>query len=119
MVGIYQMINNITNKKYIGQSINIQKRIEQHFYISFHKNDSSYYSAIHSAIRKYGKQNFSWRILEECSVEEMDEKERYYIKEYNTLAPNGYNILEGGQKIRREPIFCSQCGKQKKKNKNV
>ena len=41
-----------------------------------------------------------------------DERERFWIKELDCLSPNGYNILEGGQGLRREPLRCKDCGAQ-------
>ena len=96
MIGIYKITNNINNKSYIGQSINIEKRIKEHFWKSFLEKDISFTSILHTAIRKYGKENFVIEVLEECSLEELDDKEKYYIKKYNTISPNGYNILSGG-----------------------
>lgn len=110
MLGIYKITNDINGKIYIGQSINIEKRIKEHFWKAECQKDVSYNSILHLAIRKYGKENFSWEILEECSVENIDEKEKYYIKKFNSISPNGYNILEGGQKIRAIPKKCSRCG---------
>lgn len=110
MIGIYKIVNKINNKVYIGQSINIDKRIKEHFWKSQCEKDVSYNSALHNAIRKYGKENFEWEIIEECEIEEIDEKEKYYIQFYNSLAPNGYNILAGGQKFRAEPNRCKKCG---------
>lgn len=112
MIGIYKITNKVNKKSYIGQSINIQKRIHQHFWKATCVKDISYHSALHSAIRKYGANNFQTEIIQECSVEEIDEKQKYYIKYYNTLSPNGYNILKGGQKNRVIPRFCSCCGVQ-------
>ena len=112
MIGIYKIVNTINQKVYIGQSINIQKRIHQHFWKSQCQKDVSYNSALHNAIRKYGKQNFTWEIVEQCSVDQIDEKQKYYIQFYNSLTPNGYNILKGGQKNRIIPRFCSCCGVQ-------
>ena len=97
MIGIYKIINIINQKVYIGQSINIQKRIHQHFWKSQCQKDVSYNSILHNAIRKYGKQNFKWEVVEECSVDQIDEKQKYYIQFYNSLTPNGYNILTGGE----------------------
>lgn len=110
MIGIYKIVNKINNKVYIGQSININRRIKEHFWKAQCEKDVSYNSALHSAIRKYGKENFKWEVIEECEIEEIDEKEKYYIQFYNSLTPNGYNILEGGQKFRAESNRCKKCG---------
>ena len=92
MIGIYLIQNNINNKIYVGQSIHIETRVKEHFWKAKCVKDVSFNSALHSAIRKYGEENFSWRVLEECDISELDEKECYYIKQYNSLSPNGYNI---------------------------
>lgn len=47
-------------------------------------------------MRKHGIENFEFGIIEECSIEELDEKERFYIKYYNSYL-KGYNCDEGGQ----------------------
>jgi len=45
----------------------------------------------------YGKDSFNFHILEKCnSVEEMNEREVYWISRLNTVAPNGYNLEYGG-----------------------
>jgi group I intron endonuclease len=52
---------------------------------------------LHQAIKKYGKENFEIKVLARCdSLEEMNHREAYYIKLFNTLRPNGYNLMSGG-----------------------
>ena len=109
--GIYIIKNDINEKVYIGQSINIHKRIQEHFWKSECSKDVSYNSALHSAIRKYGKEHFYYEILEECDAALLDEREKEYIKQYNSISPNGYNILSGGQQYRTEQTRCIDCGK--------
>lgn len=87
MIGIYKIENLVNHKNYVGQSIHIERRWIEHCIPSSN-------SLISKAIHKYGKENFSFQILEECTIEELDEKEMYYINKYNTLTPNGYNISE-------------------------
>lgn len=113
--GIYKITNILNGKIYIGQSIDIPKRIYEHKYKAFCKEDRSYRCAIHNAFRKYGLDNFEFEILEETKIEELDEKEIYYIEKYNSLYPNGYNILKGGQLYRpktSERNKCRVCGKE-------
>ena len=76
MIGIYKITNKINGKIYIGQSININKRINEHFWQSFNQKDVSFNSILHQAIRKYGKENFSWEVLQECDVKEIDSLEK-------------------------------------------
>ena len=112
MIGIYKITNKINGKSYIGQSINIEKRVREHFWKSTCSKDPSFNSILHSAVRKYGQENFSWEVLSQCNYSELDSLEQYYINKYDTITPNGYNILAGGQKIRTVPVFCSSCGVQ-------
>lgn len=118
MISIYKITNLLNGKSYIGQSINIEKRWYEHKYKSQCRTDISFNSILHIAFRKYGIDNFSFEILEELkTVEELDQREQYYIKFYNTITPNGYNILEGGQKNRRAIEYCKNCGEPLKYSK--
>ena len=94
--GIYCIENMINNKKYIGQSKNINDRWYRHrkeLNCGVHDNDYLQKSWI-----KNGEENFKFYILEVCDIEELDEKENYYINLYNTLDRNyGYNLKSGGQ----------------------
>ena len=92
---IYMFTNKVNNKKYIGQTIDFNRRLQQHLRES--KKDSCKYP-LHKAIKKYGIENFDIKILHSnLTKEEMDEKEIFYIQEYKTLDRNyGYNISSGG-----------------------
>ena len=91
MVGIYKIENLITHQCYIGQSKFIERRWQDH------KSRSKFgASKFYQAIRQYGLENFSWEVLEECSQEELDEKEIYWIEFYNSYL-EGYNSTPGGQ----------------------
>ena len=95
---IYKITNLINNKIYIGQTnITIEERFKQHIYNSFnHKqNKDEYDYPVHRAIRKYGKENFTIEILEECPQEQLNEKEREYIMQFNSYNL-GYNATLGG-----------------------
>ena len=89
---IYVIKNKINNKVYVGQAINSQKRFIEHCKPSSAKNNS----IIDIAIQKYGPDNFWFEILE-SQIENYNEKEQYWIKELNSISPNGYNILIGGE----------------------
>jgi hypothetical protein len=52
---------------------------------------------LNNAIRKYGKEKFTLKIVESCDISILDDREQYYINEYNTLYPNGYNLTKGGK----------------------
>lgn len=86
-MGIYKIENLINGKIYIGQSIHIEKRWTEHCRLSSN-------SLISKAIKKYGKENFSFQIIKEVSdLTELNNLEAKYIKQFNSLVPNGYNIV--------------------------
>lgn len=90
---IYIIKNKINDKVYVGQAINPHRRFIQHLCNGNRLLDNY---PIHLAINKYGKDNFYCEILE-SNVENYNEREKYWIKYYNSLSPNGYNILPGGE----------------------
>lgn len=97
---IYIITNNINNKQYIGQTIQtLKKRFDRH--CQFYGSESESRMAIKQAIHKYGRKNFSIKMLEECAIEELNEREIYYISLYNTYF-NGYNSTKGGQLGKKE-----------------
>lgn len=100
MVGIYCITNLINGKKYIGQSINIEHRWKEHKQNAFNPNREEYNKPLYQAIRKYGLDKFSFEIIEECPLEELNEKEIYWINFYQTFPLNtgkGYNLHPGGE----------------------
>lgn len=94
MIGIYKITNKINGKVYIGQSVCIEHRWNQH------KSDARLYKSyapLYCALRKYSIENFSFDVLEECQQEKLNEKEIYWIKYYDsTNKEKGYNIKSGG-----------------------
>lgn len=54
------------------------------------------HSYLYNALRKFGPDQFEFTVLEECSEEQLDAREKHYIDLYNTLYPNGYNLTPGG-----------------------
>ena len=93
--GIYKITNKINGKSYIGQSIYIEKRWTREKQEAFCSGSHSYDYILSQAFRKYGLENFSFEILEECPRAELNERERYYISYYDTYH-NGYNATLGG-----------------------
>lgn len=88
MIGIYKITKKENGKSYIGQSNNIERRFQEHKT----KQDIP----IEVAIKKYGVDAFSFEIIEECSLEQLDEREIYWIEYYNTYKGIGYNCNPGG-----------------------
>ena len=97
---IYRFTNQINNKQYIGQSINSKnERYNSHKSSYKNKNSSEYNSPLHRAFRKYGFENFTYEILAKdiSDIDTLNQLEIYYINQYNTLIPNGYNVEVGGK----------------------
>lgn len=91
MVGIYCIINKVNQKRYIGQSVDIKRRWAQE------QKMKSLNEHLLRSMQKYGLENFEFIILEECSSDLLNEREKYYINLYNTTNPNfGYNKIDGG-----------------------
>lgn len=95
--GIYMFRNKINNKCYIGQSINIKKRLKGHLRC-FVKCIAD--TTIHKAFLKYNIENFEIIILEKLEFCDeikikLDELEKYYIQKYDSYK-NGYNSTLGG-----------------------
>ena len=95
MAYVYKIVNDINNKIYIGVTKNtIHQRYKEHYY-AFKYNTRN--CALYSAFKKYGFENFHIELLEECKEENMFEKEKLYIKLYNSYGINGYNETVGGE----------------------
>lgn len=75
--GIYCIENLSTNKKYIGQSVNISERWKKH--ISELNNGLHHNDYLQKAWNKYGIENFKFYVLEYCPIDKLNEKEIYYI----------------------------------------
>jgi len=109
MIGIYK-ITNPKNKVYIGQSIDIDRRWNE-----YKKLQCSQSKKIFNSLKKYGWENHIFEILEECSIEIINDKEEYYILLYNSHI-NGLNIKLGsrpswtGIKRPEHSIFLKQYG---------
>ena len=89
---IYLITNLINNKKYVGQTT--AESIEYRFYNHCQEKRNRYIS---NAIRKYGKENFKIEQLDIAnSIDELNEKEVFFVESLSTMYPNGYNHRAGG-----------------------
>lgn len=102
MVGIYKIENLVNGHKYIGQSNNIIKRWNREKCSAFLEKDHSYDYPLSRALRKYGIENFSFEVIEECSIDNLNEREKYWISYYDTFY-NGYNQTLGGDSSKNCP----------------
>lgn len=93
---IYKATNLINNKVYIGQTINtLEYRKSQHLRDARLRPRNIYF---HNAIHKYGEENFVFEVIDTANrIEELNDKEEYWIKFYNsTNEKYGYNLDSGG-----------------------
>ena len=100
---IYLIENTINCKKYIGQTIqnDINKRWNKHKQV----NKSFIGTCLYNAYKKYGISNFKFKIICVCFDEDTNKFEEEYVKKYNTLYPNGYNMIEGGKSRKFTPFL--------------
>ena len=92
---IYIITNTINSKLYIGQtSRSLNDRWKEH--CRENCSEGEYNMAIKRAIIKYGKENFTIKELEKCEIDQLDEREIYYISLYNSYK-DGYNLTAGGK----------------------
>lgn len=102
---IYLVRNKVNGKCYVGQaakyvSKNNKKwgtngRWKSHTREAF-GDCRDHCLLLNQALRKYGVEAFEVSTLCECFLEEMNDYEKKYMEEYNSLVPNGYNLREGG-----------------------
>lgn len=92
---IYLITNDVNSKVYVGQTIQtLNKRFNGH--CCYSKSDRSSNMYIKRAIHKYGRDKFHITLLEECPIDLLNERERYWISFYNSYN-EGYNLTKGGQ----------------------
>ena len=113
--GIYKLTSP-SGKIYIGQSTNLYKRINR-----YKNKDCKSQVALQSALNKYGFDNFKVEILWSTTdmtniVDILNEMERNFIYLYDSLAPNGYNLIEGGSRFVREELIKENWNDSKFKN---
>ena len=96
MIGIYKIENLINHKVYIGQSVVVENRLNHHKQML--NNDKHFCPHLQHAWNKYGKDNFSFEVLEECLKEELDAKETYWLDYYGGYESEiTYNQRSAGQ----------------------
>lgn len=102
MAFIYVITNDVNGKQYVGQTVrSIEERFKEHL------DDSRRLDyPLYRAMNKYGIEHFSTKQLEECSIEELNDREIFWIKKLNTYY-NGYNATLGGGgfRIRADEYF--------------
>lgn len=87
--GIYCIENIINNKVYIGSSSNLRRRYNTHktkLCCNIHTNKH-----LQNAVNKYGIENFVFKVIEECAIEDLIVREQYWL-DVTQAYITGYNI---------------------------
>lgn len=125
MIGIYKITNKENGRMYIGQSNDIERRFIEHQT----KGETSRIP-LDKEIKKLGKDAFTYEIVEECSIEKLNEREAYWEVYYNARE-NGYNKQKCGttnlygennpnKKLSEKDVyFIRQSYNQHKKQKDI
>ena len=95
---IYIIKNNCNNKVYVGQtSTSMEHRWKDH--IKSAKGNFEPSMILYKAMRKYGIENFYVELVEDSitGTDALNDREKYWIEQYDSLLPNGYNVREGGE----------------------
>lgn len=87
MIGIYKITSN-TKKIYIGQSVNIYERFRRYKLIQNCKTQHRLYNSL----IKHGVENHKFEVIEECIIEQLNERERYWQDYYDAIGENGLNL---------------------------
>lgn len=93
--GIYKITDQISKEAYIGQSVSIQTRWKDHIKCGVGATKASSSNQLYAAMRRDGIENFSFELLEACSREELNNKEKYFIELYHSDT-YGLNSTKGG-----------------------
>lgn len=137
ITGIYK-IENIKNQKiYVGLSKNCIRRWYDHRSKAINpKKKEDFDKPLYKSMRKYGLENFSFSILEECEEEKLAEKEIFWINKLNSYR-EGYNATLGGDLVpieysthigeehgmakltEEEVVFCRKCYQDGLRSKDI
>ena len=93
--GIYKITNTITDECYIGQSVDIYKRWNEHCKCGL-GIDTPPGNKLYKSIQEYGLENFTFELLTTCNQTELNEKERYFIELYQADT-FGFNSTGGNK----------------------
>ena len=117
---VYKLTNSVNGKAYVGQTT---RSMKERWCNHCSSSKLKHRSALKAAIDKYGKNSFSIEIIDTASsLNELNEKEIKWIKELNTISPNGYNLDGGGNNknvhpATRKKLSLAQNGNRYKMSK--
>jgi len=93
MAFIYILTNKLNGKQYVGKTeVSVKYRLQRHM---TEMRKPTFKGVLHNAIRKYSIDSFEIECFE-VSNSFIDLWEKHLIKKWNTKAPNGYNLTDGG-----------------------
>ena len=114
--GVYK-ITSPSGKIYIGEAINIRKRLKRYFRLECVRQNKLYNSFL-----KYGVINHIFEVIEECDINDLKCRERYWQDYYDVLGKNGLNLIltscENNIKIWSEDVKSKMIDKLKQRYKN-
>ncbi|MBR6712359.1 MAG: GIY-YIG nuclease family protein [Selenomonadaceae bacterium] len=88
---VYKITNKLNGRSYVGKTT---RSVEERF--GEHARCKKF--LVDKAICKYGRENFLVEVIEECeTIEQLNEREIFWIAELNCKVPNGYNLTDGGE----------------------
>jgi group I intron endonuclease len=102
--GIYKITNKMNNKNYIGESLDVKRRWDEHIE---HLNNNKHHSyKLQQDWNKYGQDNFEFGVIAllDDEIKRLSDEyilliyEDYYIKQYDSIE-NGYNVENTLQKV--------------------
>jgi group I intron endonuclease len=102
MAAIYSFMNKTNFKRCVGQFKNPTKRMKEHLIATQNGNPRPLYSAI----RKCGIDNFVFEILEECEIEQLNDREQFWVCHFGFFnREKGYNLTTGGKQCQFGPML--------------
>jgi group I intron endonuclease len=125
-LGHIYKITSPNGKHYIGQAVCVLSSGRNYGYLKRWQghiieanNYRGFCRILDNAIRKYGHKTFKVELLEEILISQLNQREEFWIKELNTLSPNGYNLRTGSSKGSRESDETKEKKRQSMYGKNV
>lgn len=117
MESIYCYTNNINGHQYVGRTNNVKRRQNEHYSNSINENSEEYELLFHKKLREYGKENFTFTILEsgDWDNEETNNKEKFWIDKLKTYCGDGnggYNLTRGGESHEHTRIYSPEIIKE-------
>jgi hypothetical protein len=114
------MTNTENGKVYVGQTVSHRKnhakyrpfghlgRFKDHISEAMCNTKKHQCKYLNSAIRLYGPEKFTVKLMEVCSTDELNEREAFHIQNSNSLYPTGYNLTTGGKTLKHIKVPAEQ-----------